>query len=50
MERFGLTRHDLMLMAWTEVMMLFDSVYEDETPRQREDVRAATQEDIMNWI
>ena len=29
MERFGLTRLDLMVMSWPELTMMFDATYDD---------------------
>lgn len=50
MERFGLSRLDLMQMTWIELMMLFDATYEDGSSTPHEDVRYATEEDLLNWI
>lgn len=53
MERFGLTRHDMMLMSWTELQMMFDSMYDDddEVSEKKSDApRAATAQDYANWI
>jgi len=50
MERFGLTRLDLMRMSWTEVSMMFDATYVDEASEKVEEARYATQEDLMSWI
>ena len=49
MERFGLTRVDLMLMSWSQVVMLFDATYEDEQDGKPE-VRDATDDDLRAWI
>lgn len=38
MERFGLSRHDLMCMSWSQVIMMFDAVYEegqDDAPKNK---------------
>lgn len=50
MERFGLTRLDLMRMTWSEVVMLFDATYEEEKPSAKTDVREATDDDLRSWI
>lgn len=51
MERFNLTRIDLMLMSWTEVVMLFDATYEEpDEPRGEDAARRATPADYKNWI
>ena len=50
MERFGLSRHDLMTMTWTQVSMLFDATYDDPEAPKGEEVRYATDQDIMRWI
>lgn len=50
MERFGLTRLDLMLMTWSEVVMLFDATYEEEKTDAKSDVREATDDDLRAWI
>lgn len=51
MERFGLSRLDLMRMTWSELTMLFDATYEEETPKSKpSDVREATDDDIRAWI
>lgn len=50
MERFGLTRTDLMRMTWAEVVMLFDATYEEEPKSAKSDVRDATDDDLRAWI
>ena len=50
MERFGISRHDLMTMTWTQVSMLFDATYDEPDAPKGEEVRYATDEDVMNWI
>lgn len=53
MERFGLTRHDMMLMSWTEIMMMFDSVYDEDADGAKtgsDAPRMATAQDYANWI
>ncbi len=50
MERFGLTRIDLMLMSWSQVVMLFDATYVETGKEPRDEVREATDEDLRNWI
>lgn len=51
MERFGLTRHDLMVMSWSSVIMLFDSTYdEDEDEGDASSTREATPEEYSAWV
>lgn len=51
MERFNLSRLDLMRMSWTELTMLFDATYEEEPQKGKtSDVRDATDEDLRAWI
>lgn len=52
MERFGLTRLDLMLMTWSQVVMLFDSTYTEESkasPKKSGGIREATPDDYDRW-
>lgn len=53
MERFNLSRYDLMRMSWTELTMLFDATYDgpdDQSAEPKEVARMATMQDVMNWI
>lgn len=50
MEWFGLTRIDLMLMSWSQVVMLFDATYEEEQDSKSSSVREATDDDLRAWI
>lgn len=53
MERFNLTRYDLMCMSWTELTMLFDATYDEPEPtksNKTERAKKATMQDVMNWI
>jgi hypothetical protein len=51
MERFHLSRYDLMCMSWTQLMMIFDATYEEADERPRSDgVRKATKADYDNWF
>ncbi len=51
MERFGLTRHDLMVMSWSQVVMLFDSTYvDDEDDADAPSTREATPEEYSAWV
>jgi hypothetical protein len=51
MERFGLSRLDLMLMSWTQLIMMFDAANDDEEQgEEQEEVRMATPQDYANWI
>lgn len=51
MERFNLTRHDLMCMSWTQLIMAFESVQDEESEEDSSDApRAATAQDYSNWI
>ena len=50
MERFGLTRLDLMRMTWSQVIMLFDSTHTDGGGGGKaSDVRDATLRDYDKW-
>ena len=50
MERFGLTRIDLMLMSWSQVVMLFDATYEEEQDSKPSSVHEATDDELRAWI
>lgn len=52
MERFHLSRLDLMRMTWTQVVMLFDATYEGDSKEKGEDddTRYATEQDWNNWL
>lgn len=50
MERFGLSRLDLMLMSWGEVGLMFDATYDEPDEEQKQDVREATPEEYGSWI
>ena len=50
MERFGLTRLDLMTMTWTQVGMLFDATYDEEDSHVGSDVRYGTDYELKNWL
>lgn len=52
MERFHLTRYDLMCMSWTQLMMLFDATYDEPDEKKPDDngVRKATKADYDNWF
>lgn len=55
MERFGLTRVDLMLMTWSQVAMLFDATYDNDDVPSRvsadsDNGRWATKEEYAAWF
>ena len=50
MERFGLTRLDLMRMSWPELTMMFDATYDEEDRKSvKSDVVDATPEMYDAW-
>lgn len=49
MERFNLSRHDLMCMSWSEVIMLFEATYEEGEKKPADDIVDATPEMYDKW-
>lgn len=50
MERFNLSRYDLMCMSWSEVVMLFEATYDDDHDKGRDDdIIDATPEMYERW-
>ena len=53
MERFHLTRFDLMTMSWSQLVLMFESFSDDDESRpsgKAEDIRYATEQDWKNWL
>lgn len=51
MERFGLTRLDLMVMTWNQVAMLFEATYEENVKQDAaDDSHWASGEEYAAWF
>ena len=51
MERFHLTRLDLMQMSWGELIFLFDATSDDDDEGEKKETRReATPEEYSAWV